>query len=62
MEIYLNIEQFYLEYIIAIMGATILYLLYFIFSKDAQYTKNIHILASSIETINQELFNLSQKI
>ncbi len=61
MEVYLNIEQFYLEYIIAIMGATILYLLYFIFTKDAQYSKNIHFLASTIETINQELFKLNKK-
>ena len=61
MEFYLNLERFHLEYIIAIMGVTILYLLYFIFTKDAQYSKNIHFLASTIETINQELFKLNKK-
>ena len=61
MEVYLNIEQFHIEYIIAILGVTILYLLYFIFNKDAQYTKQIHYLASSIERINKELFELNNK-
>jgi len=60
MDLYISIEKFYLEYIVAVMGGLILYLLYFILAKDTQYTKQIHVLASTIENINQELFYLKK--
>jgi len=60
MDLYISIEKFYLEYIVAVMGGLILYLLYFVLAKDTQYTKQIHVLASTIENINQELFHLKK--
>jgi len=60
MDFYMNIEQFYLEYIVAVMGGLILYLLYFVLAKDTQYAKQIHLLASTLENINQELFHLKK--
>ncbi|MEA3227859.1 MAG: hypothetical protein U9P38_02180 [Campylobacterota bacterium] len=62
MNFQINIEQFYLEYIVAVMGGLILYLLYFILVKDTQYSKQIRFLASTIENINQELFSLKKQL
>ena len=60
MDFYIDIEKYYLEYIVTVMGGLILYLLYFVLSKDSQYSKQIHVLASTIENINQELFHLKK--
>jgi len=60
MNFYINIEEFYLEYIIAVMGGIVLYILYVLVTKDAQYKKQIHLLASTLENINQELFHIKK--
>jgi uncharacterized protein YoxC len=58
----MSIEQFPLEYLIAIMALIILYLLYYVFTKDAQYTKNIRSVASVVEELNRELFYMKKKL
>ena len=58
----MNLEQFSIEYVVALMAAIILYLLYYVFSKDAHYTKNIRSVASVVEELNRELFYLKKKL
>jgi len=57
-----NLEQFSIEYVVALMAAIILYLLYYVFSKDADYSKNIRSVASVVEELNRELFYLKKKL
>jgi len=59
-----NFQNFHLnvEYIIVILGVIILYLLYYVFTKDAQYTRNIRSVASVVEDLNRELYYLKKKI
>jgi len=57
-----NLEQFNIEYVVALMAAIILYLLYYVFSKDADYSKNIRSVASVVEELNRELFYLKKKL
>jgi len=54
--------DFKIEYIIVILGAVILYLLYYVFTKDVQYTKNIRSVASVVEDLNRELYYLKKKL
>jgi len=54
--------SFNIEYLIVILGAIILYLLYYVFTKDAQYTRNIRSVASVVEDLNRELYYLKKKI
>jgi len=56
-----NIE-FHLEYLVVVMAAIILYLLYYVFTKDTQYSKNIRSVASVVEELNRELFYLKKKL
>ena len=58
----MNLEQFSIEYVVVIMAAIILYLLYYVFSKDADYSKNIRSVASVVEELNRELFYLKKKL
>ena len=58
----MNIEQFSIEYVVVAMAAIILYLLYYVFSKDADYSKNIRSIASVVEELNRELFYLKKKL
>ncbi len=51
-----------LEYIVIIMALIILYMLYFIISKDAHYTKNIRSIASVVEELNKEIFFLKKEL
>ncbi|RKY62796.1 MAG: hypothetical protein DRQ02_13390 [Candidatus Latescibacterota bacterium] len=44
------------------MAGIILYLLYYVFSKDAHYSKNIRSVASVVEELNRELFYLKKKL
>lgn len=53
-------QYFQLEYIIVIMAAIILYLLYYVYSKDAQYNKNIHSIASVVEDLNRDIYYLKK--
>jgi len=59
-----NLENFSfnIEYLIVILGAIILYLLYYVFTKDAQYTRNIRSVASVVEDLNRELYYLKKKL
>ena len=58
----LDLSQFSIEYIVVIMAGIILYLLYYVFTKDSDYTKNIHSVASVVEELNRELFYLKKKL
>ena len=58
----MSFENLQLEYVIVAMAAMILYLLYYVFTKDADYTKNIRSLASAAEELNRELFYVKKKI
>jgi hypothetical protein len=44
------------------MAGVILYLLYYVFSKDSQYNKNIHSVASVVEELNREIFYLKKQV
>lgn len=55
-------ESFSLEYLIVIMAGIILYLVYYVFSKDAQYSQNIRSVASVVEELNKELFYMKKKL
>jgi len=57
------IENFLkVEYIIVLLAGIILYLLYYVFSKDAQYSKNIRSVAQVVEDLNKELFYMKEKL
>lgn len=58
----MNLQQFSIEYIVVAMAAIILYLLYYVFTKDADYSKNIRSIASVVEESNRELFYLKKKL
>ena len=58
----MNLEQFSIEYVVVIMAVIILYLLYYVFSKDADYSKNIRSIATVVEELNKELFYLKKKL
>jgi len=54
--------SFSIEYVIVVLGAIILYMLYYIFTKDVQYTRNIRSIASVVEDLNRELYYLKKKL
>lgn len=58
----MNFESIPLEYIVVAMVAMILFLLYYVFTKDSEYRKNIHSVASVVEEINKELYYLKKKL
>lgn len=58
----MNYQQFNIEYVVVAMAAIILYLLYYVYSKDAYYSKNIRSVASVVEELNRELFYLKKNI
>jgi hypothetical protein len=51
-----------IEYAVVAMAGVILYLLYYVFTKDADYVKNIRSIASVVEDQNREIFYLKKKI
>lgn len=53
---------FNLEYIVVGMLGIILYLLYYVYSKDQDYTKNIRSVATVVEELNREIFYLKKNI
>lgn len=57
-----QLEALPLEYIIVAMLGIILYLLYYVLSKDAQYNRNIHSVASVVEELNREMYYLKKKL
>jgi predicted nucleic acid-binding Zn-ribbon protein len=58
----LDLNTFEIEYVVIVMAGIILYLLYYVFSKDADYTKNIHSIASVVEDLNQELYYVKKRL
>ena len=60
----MNFENFNfsLEYVVIIMAAIILYLLYYVVTKDAKYSKNIRSVASVVEDVNREIYYLKKKL
>jgi predicted nucleic acid-binding Zn-ribbon protein len=59
-----NFENFHfgVEYVIIAMAAVILYLLYYVFTKDANYSKNIRSVASVVEDLNRDLYYLKKEL
>ncbi|MFT7004226.1 MAG: type II secretory pathway component PulJ [Sulfurimonas sp.] len=51
-----------IEYIVVAMAAMILYLLYYVFSKDSEFHKNIRSVASVVEDLNREIFYLKKDL
>ena len=49
-----------IEYIVSIMALVVLYLIYYVIAKDSQYQKNIHSVASVVEDLNREIYNLKK--
>lgn len=58
----MNLESINIEYLVVAMAAMILYLLYYVFAKDAQYNKNIRSVATVAEELNREMFYLKKKL
>lgn len=59
----MNINMFLkLEYLLVVMSVVILYLLYYVFSKDAQYNRNIHSVASVVEELNRDIYYLKKEL
>jgi uncharacterized protein YoxC len=60
----INFENihFGIEYVVVAMACVILYLLYYVFTKEAQYAKNIRSVASVVEDLNRELYYLKKKM
>lgn len=54
--------DFPLEYIVIVMAGIILYLLYYVYMKDAQYSKNIRSVASVVEELNRELYYVKKSL
>jgi len=55
-------QNMHLEYILVLMAGIILYLLYYVFTKDAQYSKNIRSVATVVEELNKELYYMKNKV
>jgi len=58
----IDIDFIHVEYIVVVMAAMILYLLYYVFTKDAEFHKNIHSVASVVEELNREVFYLKKEL
>lgn len=58
----IHFERLGLEYIIVAMAAVILYLLYYVYTKDSFYMRNIRSVAGVVEDLNKEIFYLKKKI
>jgi len=58
----MSFDNLSLEYILMAMAGLILYLLYYVFTKDAEYSRNIRSVATVVEELNRELFYMKNKI
>jgi uncharacterized protein YoxC len=58
----IDFENFALEYIVLVMAAVILYLLYYVFTKDSDYNKNIRSVATVVEDLNRELYYVKKRL
>ncbi|MDA3908596.1 MAG: hypothetical protein PF437_05865 [Sulfurimonas sp.] len=51
-----------IEYVVVVMAAMILYLVYYVFTKDSEFNKNIRSVASVVEDLNREIFYLKKEL
>jgi len=51
-----------LEIIVALLSMIILYLLYYVYDKESYYNKNLRSIASVIEDLNRDVFQLQNKL
>lgn len=58
----IDFTQYGLESIVILMAGVILYLLYYVYTKDSYYTRNIRSIATVVENLNQEIFYLKKKV
>jgi len=58
----MNMITFNLEYALVAMAGIILYLLYYVYTKDIEYSKNIRSVASVVEELNRELFYMKKNL
>ena len=58
----MNFLTMQIEYVVATMAIIILYLLYYVLTKDSEYHKNIHSVASVVEELNRDLYYLKKKL
>ena len=58
----MNFLEFHLEYVLVLMAGIILYLLYYVYTKDAHYSKNIRSVATVVEELNREIFYLKKNL
>jgi len=58
----MRFDQVSIEYLVVAMAAMILYLIYYVFTKDSQYNKNIRSVATVAEELNREIFYLKKKL
>jgi DNA anti-recombination protein RmuC len=56
------VESFHIEYVVVAMLILILYLLYYVFSKDAQYSKHIRSVATVVEELHREIYYLKKQL
>jgi translation initiation factor 2 beta subunit (eIF-2beta)/eIF-5 len=58
----MSFNQINIEYLVVAMAGMILYLIYYVFTKDSQYNKNIRSVATVAEELNKEIFYLKKKL
>ncbi|MDT8337869.1 MAG: hypothetical protein RQ763_01585 [Sulfurimonas sp.] len=58
----MNLEAINVEYLVVAMAAMILYLIYYVFTKDSEYNKNIRSVATVAEELNREIFYLKKQL
>lgn len=58
----MNLEDINVEYLVVAMAAMILYLIYYVFTKDSEYNKNIRSVATVAEELNREIFYLKKQL
>lgn len=58
----MSFESINLEYLVVAMAAMILYLIYYVFTKDSEYNRNIRSVATAAEELNREIFYLKKKL
>ncbi|MCW8895705.1 MAG: hypothetical protein OQK48_02000 [Sulfurimonas sp.] len=58
----MNLDYISVEYLVVAMAAMILYLIYYVFTKDSEYNKNIRSVATVAEELNREIFYLKKKL
>lgn len=58
----MNFEFINVEYFAFAMAAIILYLIYYVFTKDSEYNRNIRAVANVAEELNREIFYLKKNL